>query len=295
MRSCWARAASWCPTARRTPPPPRCTTSRRKTKLADYAPPFAMADSTVWKVTEPGHLDGKDLTTGVVKTVLVASACTVGPDRVNGRWALLSGCNQVVDVKGPEAPRNLTVAADAQLGNGFTVQASGSDLLVTDLNDQSLGQRRYGPIRPLPPASVLTALALPRSCTPMPTAEPRVISLSWLTADPQQRPDTVAPVLTSASAGARDPGQHEPVVRVGLHRPTGPELARDRRQLVRPAHPAAPQPDLAVRRLEPGAVVAGAQDDGRQLQRPDRDRHVLAGAGARLCGQRERVECVVLQ
>ena len=119
-----------------------------KTKLADYAPPFAMADSTVWKVTEPGHLDGKDLTTGVVKAVLVASACAVGPDRVNGRWALLSGCNQVVDVKGPEAPRNLTVAADAQLGNGFTVQASGSDLLVTDLNDQLLGQRRYGPIRP---------------------------------------------------------------------------------------------------------------------------------------------------
>ena len=173
-----------------------------KTKLADYAPPFAMADSTVWKVTEPGHLDGKDLTTGVVKTVLVASACSVGPDRVNGRWALLSGCNQVVDVKGPEAPRNLTVAADAQVGNGFTVQASGSDLLVTDLNDQSLGQRRYGPSR-LPGSFRADGSGATKIVYADPDSKPRVISLTWLATDPQQHPDTVAPVLTSASAGAR--------------------------------------------------------------------------------------------
>lgn len=174
-----------------------------KTKLADYAPPFAMSDSTVWKVTEPGHLDGKDLTTGVVKTVLVASACSVGPDRVSGRWALLSGCNQVVDVKGPEAPRNLTVAADAQVGNGFTVQASGSDLLVTDLNDQALGQRRYGPIRLAPSSFRADGSGGAKIVYADTASRPRVISLSWLTSDPQQRPDTVAPVLTSASAGAR--------------------------------------------------------------------------------------------
>jgi hypothetical protein len=123
-----------------------------KAKVADFAPPFALSGDTVWKVTEPGHLDGKNLTTGVVKTVLVAGACTVGPDDVNGRWALLSGCNQVVDVGGPQPPRNLSVAADSQLGNGFTVQASGSDLLVTDLNDPALGQRRYGPIRTTTPS-----------------------------------------------------------------------------------------------------------------------------------------------
>ena len=174
-----------------------------KTKVADYAPPFAMADNTVWKVTESGHLDGKDLTTGVVKTVLVASACTVGPDRVNGRWAVLSGCNQVVDVKGPEAPRVLTVAADAQLGNGFTVQASGPDLLVTDLNDQSLGQRRYGPIRLAPASFRGDGSGATKIVYADAASNPRVISLTWLTADPQQHPDTVAPVLTSASAGAR--------------------------------------------------------------------------------------------
>ncbi|MEJ1105576.1 MULTISPECIES: hypothetical protein [unclassified Kribbella] len=175
-----------------------------KTKVADYAPPFAMSDSTVWKVTEPGQLTGKDLTTGTVKTVLVASACTVGPDRVNGRWALLSGCNQVVDVKGPEAPRNLTVAADSQLGNGFTVQTTpDQDLLVTDLNDQALGQRRYGPVRVQPASFRADGSGVAKIVYADPTSKPRIITLSWLTADPQQRPDTTAPVLTSASAGDR--------------------------------------------------------------------------------------------
>jgi hypothetical protein len=174
-----------------------------KTKLADYAPPFAMSDSTVWKVTEPGHLTGKDLTTGTTKTVLVASTCIVGPDRVNGRWALLSGCNQVVDVRGPEAPRNLTVAADAQLGNGFTVQTQDQDLLVTDLNDRALGQRRYGPVRSEPSSFRTNGSGLAKIVYADPNSRARVITLSWLTADPQQRPDTVAPVLTSASAGER--------------------------------------------------------------------------------------------
>lgn len=174
-----------------------------KAKLADVAPPFAMADSTVWQVTTPGHLDGNDLTTGAVRTVLVASACSVGPGQVNGRWAVLSGCNQVVDVKGPEAPRNLTVAADAQLGNGFTVQASASDLLVTDLNDPALGQRRYGPIRTSPASFRADGSGSAKVVYADGSDRPRVITLGWLTADPQQRPDTVAPVLTSASAGDR--------------------------------------------------------------------------------------------
>ncbi|TDD28478.1 hypothetical protein E1218_07285 [Kribbella turkmenica] len=174
------------------------------TKLADYAPPFAMSDSTVWKVTEPGRLTGKDLATGTVKTILVASNCTVGPDRVNGRWALLSGCNQVVDVRGPGAPRNLTVAADSQLGNGFTVQITPEqDVLVTDLNDHGLGQRRYGPVRGEPTSFRADGSGLAKIVYADPDSKPRVITLSWLTADPQQRPDTVAPVLTSASAGDR--------------------------------------------------------------------------------------------
>ena len=174
-----------------------------KAKLADFAPPFAMAGDTVWKVTEPGHLDGKNLTTGVVKTVLVAGACTVGPDDVNGRWAVLSGCNQVVDVNGPQPPRNLSVAADSQLGNGFAVQTSGSDLLVTDLNDPALGQRRYGPIRTATPSFRADGSGLAKIVYADASSKPRVITLSWLTADPQQRPDTVAPVLTAASAGDR--------------------------------------------------------------------------------------------
>ena len=174
-----------------------------KAKLADFAPPFAMASDTVWKVTEPGHLDGKNLTTGVVKTVLVAGACTVGPDDVNGRWAVLSGCNQVVDVNGPQPPRNLSVAADSQLGNGFAVQTSGSDLLVTDLNDPALGQRRYGPIRTATPSFRADGSGLAKIVYADASSKPRVITLSWLTADPQQRPDTVAPVLTAASAGDR--------------------------------------------------------------------------------------------
>jgi hypothetical protein len=175
-----------------------------KTKLADFAPPFALSDTTVWKITEPGQLTGKDLATGTTKTVLVASACTLGPDRVNGRWALLSGCNQVVDVKGPEAPRNLTVAADSQLGNGFTVQTTADqDLLVTDLNDQGLGQRRYGPVRVQPASFRTDGSGLAKIVYADPDSRPRVITLSWLTGDPQQRPDTVAPVLTSASAGDR--------------------------------------------------------------------------------------------
>ncbi|MFG1819721.1 hypothetical protein ACGFIF_38590 [Kribbella sp. NPDC049174] len=175
-----------------------------KTKLADFAPPFALSDSTVWKITEPGHLTGKDFTTGTTKTVLVASACTLGPDRVNGRWALLSGCNQVVDVKGPEAPRNLTVAADSQLGNGFTVQETAEqNLLVTDLNGQGLGQRLYGPVRSQPASFRADGSGLAKIVYADPDSRARVITLSWLTADPQQRPDTVAPVLTSASAGDR--------------------------------------------------------------------------------------------
>ncbi|GAA2813041.1 hypothetical protein [Kribbella solani] len=174
-----------------------------KTKLADYAPPFALAGDTVWKVTEPGHLDGKSLTTGDVKTVLVASACTVGPGAVNGRWAVLSGCNQVVDVVGPQPPRNLSVAADAQLGNGFTVQSSGADLLVTDLNDPALGQRRYGPIRTTGPSFRADGSGLAKIVYSDAAAKPRVITLNWLTADPQEHPDTVAPVLTSATAGDR--------------------------------------------------------------------------------------------
>jgi hypothetical protein len=175
-----------------------------KTKLADFAPPFAMSGTTVWKITDPGQLTGKDLTTGTVRTVLVAIACTLGPDRVNGRWALLSGCNQVVDVKGPEAPRNLTVAADSQLGNGFTVQKTADqDLLVTDLNDQALGQRRYGPVRPQPASFRADGSGLAKIVYADPDSRPRVITLSWLAGDPQQRPDTTAPVLTSASAGDR--------------------------------------------------------------------------------------------
>ncbi|MFI6714656.1 hypothetical protein ACIBGM_05160 [Kribbella sp. NPDC050470] len=174
-----------------------------KTKLADYAPPFAMSDSTVWKVTDPGQLTGKDLATGTVKTVLVASNCAVGRDRVNGRWALLNGCGQVVDVKGPQAPRNLTVAADSELGNGFTVQTTtDQNLLVTDLNDPDLGQRTYGPVRQ-PAAIRADGSGLAKIVYADPDSKARVITLSWLTADPQQRPDTVAPVLTSASAGDR--------------------------------------------------------------------------------------------
>jgi hypothetical protein len=189
-----------------------------KTKLADYAVPFAMADSSVWKVTEPGVLTGKDLISQATKTIAVASGCTVGADRVNGRWALLSACNggnQVVDTKGPEAPRNLTVAADAQLGNGFVVQtavgedASGlstKELLVTDLNDQGLGQRRYGPIdgRLLQPASFRPdGAGGAKLIYADPDARPRIITLTWLAVDPQQHPDTTAPVLTSATAGDR--------------------------------------------------------------------------------------------
>lgn len=186
-----------------------------KTKLADYAVPFAMADSSVWKVTAVGVLTGKDLSTQVSKTIAVASGCTVGADDVNGRWALLSGCNQVIDVKGPEAPRNLTVAADSQLGNGFTVQtATGEDanglstkeLLVTDLNDQGLGQRRYGPINGRllqPPSFRPDGAGGAKLIYADPDARPRIISLTWLAVDPQQHPDTTAPVLTSATAGDR--------------------------------------------------------------------------------------------
>jgi hypothetical protein len=174
-----------------------------KTKLADYAPPFAMSGDTVWKVTSLGQLDGKNLTTGDVKTVLVASACTVGPEGVNGRWAVLSGCNQVVDVLGPQPPRNLSMAADSQLGSGFAVQTSGSDLLVTDLNDPALGQRRYGPIRSTAPSFRTDGSGLAKIVYADADSRPRVVTLSWLMPDPQQHPDTVAPVLTSASAGDR--------------------------------------------------------------------------------------------
>lgn len=189
-----------------------------KAKVADYDVPFALADASVWKVTEPGVLTGKDLTTQATKTVTVGSGCVVGSDRVNGRWALLTGCNggnQVVDLKGPEAPRYLTVAADFQLGNGFVAQtAAGEDanglstkeLLVTDLNDQGLTQRRYGPVlgRLLqPPAFRADGSGATKVIYADPDARPRIISLTWLTADPQQRPDTVSPVLTTADAGDR--------------------------------------------------------------------------------------------
>lgn len=189
-----------------------------KTKLADYAVPFALADSSVWKVTATGELTGKDLSTQATKTIAVASACTVGPDDVNGRWALLSGCtggNQVIDIKGPEAPRNLTVAADSQLGNGFVVQTavgqdagglSTKELLVTDLNDQGLGQRRYGPINGRllqPPSFRPDGAGGAKLIYADPDARPRIISLTWLAVDPQQRPDATAPVLTSATAGDR--------------------------------------------------------------------------------------------
>ncbi|MFF0270142.1 hypothetical protein [Kribbella sp. NPDC004536] len=172
-----------------------------KTKLADVAPPFALSGNTLWKVTEPGHLDGKNLTTGVVKTVLVAGACSVGAGAVNGRWAVLSGCNQVVDVNGPQPPRNLTVGADSQLGNGFTVQTSGSNLVVTDLNDPALGQHTYGPVRDTSFRADGSGLA--KLVYADPSNAVRVATLSWLTPDPQPRPDTVAPVLTSATAGDR--------------------------------------------------------------------------------------------
>ncbi|WP_427895926.1 hypothetical protein ACQHIV_18490 [Kribbella sp. GL6] len=171
-----------------------------KTKLADVEPPFALSGNTVWKVTSPGHLDGKNLTTGDVKTVLVASACSVGPGGVNGRWAVLSGCSQVVDVSGPQPPRNLTVAADSQLGNGFAVQTSGSNLLVTDLNDPELGQRSYGPIGH---SFRVDGSGLGKLVYADASDNVRVATLGWLTADPQQHPDTVAPVLTFASAGDR--------------------------------------------------------------------------------------------
>ncbi|GAA1599361.1 hypothetical protein GCM10009789_61790 [Kribbella sancticallisti] len=188
-----------------------------KTKVADYDVPFALADDSVWKVTEPGALTGKNLATQAIKTVIVASGCAVGADRVNGRWALLSGCtggNQVVDVSGPEAPRNLTVAADSQLGNGFVVQTavgqdanglSTKELLVTDLNDQGLQQRRYGPVlgRLQPAAFRADGAGGAKIIYADPDARPRIIDLTWLTPDPQQRPDTVAPVLTSATAGDR--------------------------------------------------------------------------------------------
>jgi hypothetical protein len=174
-----------------------------ETKLADVAPPFALSGDTLWKVTEPGHLDGKNLTTGVVKTVLVASTCNVGAGAVNGRWAVLSGCNQVVDVAGPQPPRNLSVAPDSQVGNGFAVQISGANLLVTDLNDPALGQRSYGPIRTTAPSFQADGSGLAKLVYADPDSNPRVATLSWLTADPQQHPDTVAPVLTSASAGER--------------------------------------------------------------------------------------------
>lgn len=189
-----------------------------KTKVADYEVPFALADASVWKVTESGVLAGKDLTTQAVKTVTVGTGCIVGADRVNGRWALLSGCNggnQVVDLKGPEAPRYLTVASDFQLGNGFVVQTmagtdanglSTKELLVTDLNDSGLGQRRYGPVlgRLLQPASFRAdGAGTAKIVYADPDARPRIITLSWLAVDPQQKPDTVPPVLTSATAGDR--------------------------------------------------------------------------------------------
>ena len=147
-----------------------------KTKLADFAPPFALSDTTVWKVTEPGHLTGKDLTTGTTKTVLVASACTVGPDRVNGRWALLQRLQPGRRREGPRSPaqphRRGRLPARQRLH--ASRRHADQDLLVTDLNDQALGQRRYGPVRACsPPASAPTAPARPRSCTPTRTRDPR--------------------------------------------------------------------------------------------------------------------------
>ncbi|MEV6287420.1 hypothetical protein [Kribbella sp. NPDC051770] len=202
-----------------------------KAKVLDLQPPFALVGSTAWKVTEPGVLRGQDVTAGTSKTITVASGCTVGPNAANGRWALLTGCaggNQVVDISGPEAPRNLTVPADAQLGNGFVAQlvdgessAAGApasadgatnaaavgakDLLVTDLNDPALGQRRYGPVLgQLHPATFRAdGSGQPKLVYADPTARPRVITLDWLKPDPQQRADRTPPVLTEASAGDR--------------------------------------------------------------------------------------------
>lgn len=188
-----------------------------KAKVLDLQPPFALAGSTAWKVTEPGVLQGQDLTAGTTRTVTVATGCTVGPNNVNGRWALLTGCaggNQVIDVTGPEPPRNLTVPADAQLGYGFVAQlATGQDangqptkeLLVTDLNDAGLGQRRYGPLlgQRQPATFRADGSGRPKIVYADPTARPRVITLDWLAADPQQRPDQTPPVLTVASAGDR--------------------------------------------------------------------------------------------
>ncbi|WP_433020287.1 hypothetical protein [Kribbella sp. CA-294648] len=182
-----------------------------KTKLADYPVPFALADTSVWKVTELGVLTGKDLTTQATKTIAVASGCTVASDRVNGRWALLTGCaggNQVVDIKGPEAPRHLTVGTDAQLGNGFVVQSAvgendAKELLVTDLNDRGFAQRRYGPINGQAASFRADGAGGAKLIYADTDARPRIASLSWLAADPQVGPDTTAPVLTSASAGER--------------------------------------------------------------------------------------------
>jgi hypothetical protein len=188
-----------------------------KTKRLDLAPPFALSGSTAWKVTEPGVLQGQDVTAGTTKTITVASGCAIGPNAVNGRWALLTGCaggNQVIDVTGPEPPRNLAVSADAQLGNGFVAQlATGEDtngsptkeLLVTDLNDASLGQRRYGPVLGRLQQATFRAdgSGQPKIAYADPTARPRVITLDWLKADPQQRTDQTPPVLTTASAGDR--------------------------------------------------------------------------------------------
>lgn len=189
-----------------------------KAKVADYSPPFALADSTVWKVTANGVLTGKDLTTGSSKTILVPNGCTIGSGRVNGRWALLEGCvggNEVIDVRGAEPPRYLTVPADAELGNGFVLQLytgadanglSTKELLVTDLNNPALGQRRYGTIlgRWIQPSSFRAdGAGGAKFVYADPNARPRVVTLSWLAPDPDQRPDTTPPVLTSASAGAR--------------------------------------------------------------------------------------------
>jgi hypothetical protein len=180
-----------------------------KAKRLDLQPPFALAGSTAWKVTEPGVLQGQDVTAGTTKTISVASGCAIGPNDVNGRWALLTGCtggSQVIDVTGPEPPRNLTVPADAQLGNGFVVQLTADqNLLVTDLNDPALGQRRYGPIlgRLQPATFRADGTGQPKIAYADPDARPRVITLSWLKPDPQQRPDQTPPVLTTASAGDR--------------------------------------------------------------------------------------------
>ncbi|MGC4943396.1 hypothetical protein [Kribbella sp. DT2] len=188
-----------------------------KAKVLDLQPPFALVGSTAWKVTEPGVLQGQDLTAGTTRTVTVASGCTVGPNGINGRWALLTGCaggNQVIDVTGPEPPRNLAVPADAQLGNGFVAQlANGEDaggaptkeLLVTDLSDPALGQRRYGPVlgRLQPATFRADGTGLPKIAYADPNARPRVITLDWLKPDPQQRPDQTPPVLATASAGDR--------------------------------------------------------------------------------------------